>query len=405
MPQDCDISQDELLKRFRREVKLQSEFDSPNIIKIIDSELDVFPPYFVMEKADCSLKDKIDSNQLDAVEKKKCLFDILNALELIHNRGFKHRDLKPANVLYVVTEGRADYAISDFGLGAAADGENSTLTGTGVQGGTLMYAAPELVKSFRRATPACDIYSFGAILHDFYVGTKRTPYAKQFGPGKIGEVISKCTETLTIRRYKSISDLRADLYEALSDSNYEQISKENKFILELLEKYEIKSEEWDNIFIRLEDIESSGDFSRELVMAFGDEHLNALHDQFPELLSAYALHLAEYAFHYISNMPFEFCDVFADQLMKVFDLSGMEEKAILAYALLVVGVSHNRWYVERKFANLVRKDADPMFIDRIVAESIARDRDIGRDLGHLIYSIDLAADAFHPNLARRIDRN
>jgi len=400
MPENCDVTQDELIRRFKREVSLQRELDSKNIIRIIESKLDVFPPFFVMELASCSLKDLMDLGMLDGDEKKRCLFDVLSGLEVIHARGFKHRDLKPANVLRVDDGDQRRYAISDFGLGAAADGENSTLTGTGVQGGTLMYAAPELARSFRRATPASDIYSFGALLHDFYVGGKRTPYAKQYGPGKIGEIISKCTETLPIRRYRSISTLRADLYDALSAANYETLSRENRHVIDLLNKDQLTSDEWDAVFMRLEEIEENKDFSRELITAFDLHHLKFLGDNHPELLAAYSIHMCEYGIYTAGSLPFDFCDVLADQMDLVISLSTeLEQRAVLAYSLLVMGVTHNRWYVERSFANLVKPEADADFVKRIIVESQSRGRDISKDLAHLTYSISLSPGLLHPDLA------
>ncbi len=397
-PNIAGLPKDDLIRRFDREVRLQSSIDHPNVIRILDSKLADDPPWFVMELADRSLKDMMEAGDLDNAAKRQALFDILSGLEAIHDLGYKHRDLKPGNVLFITRSAGACFAISDFGLGAPRDGETSTLTATGVQGGTEMYAAPELAKSFRRATIASDIYSFGAILHDFYVGKRRTPYAKQYGSGPIGAIIEKCTETVPRKRYQDIASLRSDLYAALEDLKDEKLSSEDQKVVEILDKDHISDEEWDVVFIRIDEIESDRDFSRKIILSFSGEQIAELSENHPELLSAYAHHLLEYVIETEGGLPFEFCDVLADQIMLPYQFADIEAQAYLALAMLILGTRHNRWYVERKFLGLAGPESDGTMIQRLISEADARRLKLGRYIGHLPRSITMSGDDLNEKL-------
>jgi serine/threonine protein kinase len=97
VPVDVDPAQ--VIPRFEREVKYQSAIEHPNVVEILDHNLDENPPWFIMPLAVCSLKDRLLCDRQLGGEANKPLFDILAGLEEIHRRGFLHRDLKPANVL------------------------------------------------------------------------------------------------------------------------------------------------------------------------------------------------------------------------------------------------------------------------------------------------------------------
>ena len=371
---------------------MQGSISHANVVRVLDSNLGADPPWFIMELGDRTLKEMMEKGQLTPELRRRALFDILSGLEEIHAQGYRHRDLKPANILYLKGE-RERFAISDFGLGAPREGESTTLTATGVQGGTEAYSAPELARSFRRATAAADIYSFGAILHDLFVGKRRTPYARQHGPGAIGAVIEKCTEMLPARRYRDIAALRADLFAALENTHDDELSVEDETALELLSKPNLSSDDWEAIFERIDEAQDEGRFQRSLVVGFNEKHLTALSVRHPELLQAYVLHVLEYVMHTRGKLGFDFCDVLADQMGLSWDFADVEGTAILALAMLLLGTSHNRWYVERRFLRMARHDGSDAIMRRMIVEARVRGIDLTKHLRQLLSS--LQADVSH----------
>ena len=92
------------------------------------------------------------------------LEQLLEALAALHRAGFAHGDLKPTNVL-VDTEG--DLRLVDFGLARPVAGE-----GAGPVGGTLYYAAPELLLG-EPPDAASDLFALGVLAHELLVGDRR----------------------------------------------------------------------------------------------------------------------------------------------------------------------------------------------------------------------------------------
>ncbi|MEQ9304131.1 MAG: serine/threonine-protein kinase, partial [Marinoscillum sp.] len=283
-----EVGIDHLTKRFDREVRYQSELTHPNVVQILSFNLAAVPPYFYMPLAECSLKDELENGELSADEIRRALFDILNGLEHIHAQGYIHRDLKPGNVLKLQNQDKSyRYALSDFGLISATNSDTTTLTGSNAHGGSRNYSAPELLGGFGRATSAADIYSFGAILHDFFApGMRRIPYAELSAPGDIGAVISKCTKTNTVRRYSAIAGLRDDLFNAIEGEQQEFATAREEELINLLEEdRELTDEEWDAVFIQMDDNKQAGDSNVNYFRAIGKARIEELQRDAPDLFN------------------------------------------------------------------------------------------------------------------------
>ncbi len=89
---------------------------------------------------------------------------LLEVVDYLHRRGVLHLDIKPANTL-----------LSDAGVILLDLGSARPLTsGPGEAGGTLGYAAPEVIAG-QAAAVAADIFSLGALLYELLTGC--SPYA------------------------------------------------------------------------------------------------------------------------------------------------------------------------------------------------------------------------------------
>jgi len=107
------------------------------------------------------------------------LDQVLDALDIAHQRGIVHRDLKPANLLLStpVTRGSTPWVrVADFGIAKVSGGVTGGQTRLGTFVGTPEYASPE---QYEGATPtaATDVWAAGGLL--FFLLTGRPPVTLQ----------------------------------------------------------------------------------------------------------------------------------------------------------------------------------------------------------------------------------
>ena len=91
------------------------------------------------------------------------VFDVLQALNYMHDQGVTHRDLKPENIL-IDEEGYLK--LTDFGFAKYCETRTYTLCGT------PEYLAPELTEGV--AGTSSDIYAMGIVLYQMLTG--RVPF-------------------------------------------------------------------------------------------------------------------------------------------------------------------------------------------------------------------------------------
>lgn len=126
--------------------------------------------------------------------------DICAALQVIHSMTppVIHRDIKPSNII-LSDSGR--YVLIDFDASrrfAEEAAEDTVLLGT------FGYAAPEQY-GFSQTDARSDIFSLGATMYEYRTGL---PYRKNADvPGRLGDIISKCTRFDPKDRYQSAGEL------------------------------------------------------------------------------------------------------------------------------------------------------------------------------------------------------
>src|SRR5437762_1504885 len=84
------LSDEEAVKRFRREVRLQRDLEHPNILPVIGANLSATPPWFVMPYAPETLLEEA-AGGLDDGEVRRLFPAILEGLGFAHAHSVIHR--------------------------------------------------------------------------------------------------------------------------------------------------------------------------------------------------------------------------------------------------------------------------------------------------------------------------
>src|SRR6516225_1757152 len=152
--------------RFASEAKLGARLNHAGIVQIYDVGEHDGQIYFSMQFIDgTTLARRIAEGPLPPREAARLVAAVARAVQHAHENGIVHRDLKPSNVL-LDQDGQPH--VTDFGLARRVEGGES-LTRTGHILGTPSYMAPEQAEG-KRATPASDVYSLGALLYHLLTG-------------------------------------------------------------------------------------------------------------------------------------------------------------------------------------------------------------------------------------------
>jgi serine/threonine-protein kinase len=164
---------EEDVARFRREVALMQGLSHPNIIEVLDADLDDEAPFFVMPLAERTLQREMGRPRAPFAVREAWARDVFSAMAAAvahaHVHGVIHRDLKPANVLFV----RGVLKVADFGLGKDLTSETTALTRSDAELGTPLYRAPEQVRGRDAGMPA-DVFALGKILAEMLTGNEPT---------------------------------------------------------------------------------------------------------------------------------------------------------------------------------------------------------------------------------------
>jgi serine/threonine protein kinase len=160
-------------ERFLRESRACAQLRHPNIVSILDFNLDAEGrPFLVMELLNGrSLRQEIAGRAPFAIaEMQAIVLPICGALQLAHDNGILHRDLKPANIVaHDFGGGTRSYKLVDFGLVRELRSDETRLTGAHEFVGTLTYAAPEQLLG-GAVDPRSDQFSLAVVVYEMLTG-------------------------------------------------------------------------------------------------------------------------------------------------------------------------------------------------------------------------------------------
>lgn len=231
------------IDRFRREARITSSLDHPNICAVHDVGEHNGQPFIVMPLLHGqSLKDCLAGRRLKVDDVVEYGIQIADALVAAHDRGILHCDIKPANIF--VTD-RNEPKLLDFGVaklastGMASATDDTKTCLVDLQSrrdsfvGTVAYMSPEQSLGEEQDVRS-DIFSFGVTLYEMATGElpfrgptsaavfnaiiNHTPMAPSAinpkVPSDLDQLIVKALEKDRTLRYQTAADLLADLKRA-----------------------------------------------------------------------------------------------------------------------------------------------------------------------------------------------
>lgn len=384
-----------LRTRFKREARIQSQLDSQFFISIVATDLDATEPCYLMPLAERNLESEIQVLRTSGDAPLQAFADILNSLEKLHELGYVHRDLKPQNVLLHDSV----WKLSDFGLVLPPAGGTTKLTSVHSAWGTMAYCAPEQSLQFGNVTAAADIYAFGCILHDAFVGVARIPYQRHGGPGALGTIIEKCTETKPLDRFRSVTALRSALLPLLATGGATATSTvaPSGWAKEVASIASWDTQKFRDLLQHMADTSQKSDLTT-VLLEIGEEDLRHLQMIDSDVWVRFADEYCEW----VERVGFEFgvCDVVARRLDVLFEIGDAEVKAKAVLAAAQLGRSHNRWFVMGKVVALCGPAMDDLLAQRIAIEIMAGD--VKRNFQQCAENIRKGIDSYHPRIADAI---
>ncbi len=220
------VTNDRVVARFHREMRLVGRLDHPNVVRAFDADQSNNILYIVMEYvAGKSLGQRLkEGGILPPVEAVGYAAQAALGLAHAHEQGIVHRDVKPSNLL--VNESK-QIKVLDLGLGVLmeADEHSAFATADGVAVGTVDYMSPEQACG-REVDGRSDLFSLGCALYHLISGRQAFPGAspiERLGqrinnrptpitnhrpelPASLVQVIDKLMATRPIDRYQSGSE-------------------------------------------------------------------------------------------------------------------------------------------------------------------------------------------------------
>lgn len=129
---------------------------------------------------------------------RKILYDVCDALKILHMNGFVHRDIKPENIM---VSKRGIVKLIDFNASRVIkkDADKDT-----VQIGTIGYAAPEQL-GLSQTDMRTDIYALGVLLNVMLTGVHPS---KRLARGRAGKIVLKSTQIDPKSRFKNVDEFK-----------------------------------------------------------------------------------------------------------------------------------------------------------------------------------------------------
>ena len=144
-----------------QEFEILAGLRHPHIITVLDYGFDHDKkPYFAMNYLQQAETLLTAATPLNTLQKIDFIGQLLQALAYLHRHGILHKDIKPSNTVVANNH----LYLLDFGLSATQKQHSA------MDGGTLLYMAPETYHQTKPYSPASDLYSVGITMFQLIAG-------------------------------------------------------------------------------------------------------------------------------------------------------------------------------------------------------------------------------------------
>jgi tetratricopeptide (TPR) repeat protein/tRNA A-37 threonylcarbamoyl transferase component Bud32 len=221
------------IRRFKREARLASSLNHPNICTVLDASESESLAFIAMELLEgLSLKARLMRGPPTLTEIVDIIRQVVEALGAAHEAGIIHRDIKPGNI-FLTRSGLVK--LLDFGLAThfrtGNEGETSDdLTNAGTAVGTIHYMAPEQLAG-GLVDHRSDFFALGVVLYQLATGTRPFDHSSRHAlsdairhqshvplrqlaphhPVQLAQIIDRLLAKHPDQRYQSAKSLGADL--------------------------------------------------------------------------------------------------------------------------------------------------------------------------------------------------
>ena len=211
---------DDVLERFRREVRLTRRIQHRNVARMFDIGEHDGDRFLTMELIEGDALTRELGRSMPWHRLQSLAVQICDGLAAAHRVGVVHRDLKPDNVIVERTTDRA--VITDFGIARSID--DASVTQVGAVIGTPRYMAPEQLAG-RGVDARADLFSLGVMLYELASGIRpwsgdsaiaiavaqatqpARPLASSQVPAMFAELVMRCLERDPARRPATAAEL------------------------------------------------------------------------------------------------------------------------------------------------------------------------------------------------------
>ena len=337
-------------KRFQNEARLLKSFNHPNIVKLVDQDLEASSPWIAMPLFKGNLLQYLQTLSDCSTEEKLSVFErVLDAVEHSHEQRIWHRDIKFENVL---VNDHNDVVLIDFNIALCEPCNNTRITQDGRPMGTPFLMAPEQLIAPSTADARTDVFLLGALLYRMLGGSVGGAVLDlDLLPARYRSFVQRAMAARQTDRYPDASEMKR-VWHLLHDSAQQQ--SEINEIGVLATDPAISDSQIEQLSQLLLLYVGNGDLINEFFMQSDEEVLQrvvAANSQgFDRAMNGWL------SFILSQQWPWEYADKVSSRCCKIFRASdSLNLKGEIVVTLLKLAHAHHRFRVWKEAASLITK--------------------------------------------------